>query len=265
MIPSMIPGMIPLRAPAVTQGLGLFETLLAVQGRPIQAGEHFDRLRSSARALGFALPSAESFHAAVDDAAAELRALGEAAVRCLYLATGDDLGDPGAWQLAATASPLPDVTLQRRAHGRVILLDRTLTRALPAHKSTSYAVCAIALRRARAAAADEALFLNADGMVLEGTSTNVFALSDRTLITAPLAAGILPGVVRAWVLAQAARLGLSCEERPASPAELLAGSFLTSSLTLLAPIRTLGGVACTPPGAAFAELRRRYREAFSLG
>jgi branched-subunit amino acid aminotransferase/4-amino-4-deoxychorismate lyase len=132
------------------------------------------------------------------------------------------------------------------------------------HKSTSYAVCAIGLHQAVARGADEGAFVTGDGLLLEGTSTNIFALASGRLITAPLAAGILPGVVRGSVLLHARQLGLTCEERPPSNAELMAGSFLTSSLTLLAPVRSLNGVTCAPPGSAFTELGRRYAEALDL-
>jgi branched-chain amino acid aminotransferase len=256
--------MIGLTSPAVTQGVGLFETLLAIRGRAIQPAEHFARLAASATSLGFPPPSTKVFFSAIESAAKEVRSFDEAAVRCLYIATGKELDDPSAWLLAATASPIPAVTQQRRALGRLVTLDRDLSRALPRHKSTSYAVCAVALRQAVARGADEGAFVTAAGLVLEGTSTNLLALAGDRLITAPVAAGILPGVVRAWVLDRARQLGLVCEERPPSAAELMAGSFMTSSLTLLTPIRALNGSPCTPPGPAFAELERRYAEVLAL-
>jgi branched-chain amino acid aminotransferase len=256
--------MIGLTSPAVTQGLGLFETLLAVRGRATQPAEHFARLAASATSLGFPSPSEETFLSAIGSAGREVDSFDEAALRCLYIATGKEIDDPSAWQLAATASPMPPITLRRRALGRLVTLDRDLSRALPAHKSTSYAVCAIGLRQAVAAGADEGAFVTADGLVLEGTSTNLFALEGERLITAPVTAGILPGVVRASVLLHARQLGLLCEERPPSAAELLAGSFMTSSLTLLAPIRSLNGAPCAAPGPRFAELGRRYADASAI-
>jgi branched-subunit amino acid aminotransferase/4-amino-4-deoxychorismate lyase len=94
--------------------------------------------------------------------------------------------------------------------------------------------------------------------ILEGTATNIFAVRDDVLITAPINAGILPGIVRAWVLATAPRIGLRVEERAPAADEIREGGFFTGSLTTLSPIRTLDGHDCPPPGKAYAELARCY-------
>ncbi|HEX6642003.1 MAG TPA: aminotransferase class IV, partial [Thermoanaerobaculia bacterium] len=103
--------------------------------------------------------------------------------------------------------------------------------------------------------ANEALFVDRDGRVLEGTATNAFALNGSTLITA--ARGILPGIVRASVLEHAGVLGLDVIERAPTVDELCDGGFLTSSLTLLAPLVEIDGRACRALGRAFAELSSR--------
>lgn len=243
-------------SPAVAHGMGLFETMLVVRAKVVQPGEHYARLLTSARALGFPEPDVQEFRDAVAQAIAQVASLDEAMVRCLYVA------DAKRWRIAATSAPIPPTTLRRRKGARVIPLPRDLTRALPHHKMTSYAPSMIGLHMAIDAGADEGLFLDARGRVLEGTNTNVFAIDDRTLITAPARAAILPGIVRAWVLEHATSHGLEVIERAPTIDELRNGAFLTSSLTLLAPIQSLDGVACRRPGAAFATLRRAYR-AFS--
>jgi branched-subunit amino acid aminotransferase/4-amino-4-deoxychorismate lyase len=229
--------------------MGLFETMLVVAGRVLQPGEHFARMADSSVRLGFPPPERTRFEEEAHRAAAEVADLPEAAVRCLWL-------EADRWLLHASAIPIPALTLQRRARGRAVTLD--LTRSLPRHKLTSYAACAIGLRRAAAAGADEGLFVTRDGEVLEGTATNVFAVRGSTLVTA--GEDILPGIVRGWVLQEAARLGLAVEVRPPSPAELREGGFLTGSLTTLAPLRTLDGVGCRMPGPLFDELLRRWRQ-----
>ena len=241
--------MIRLRAdsPAVAHGMGLFETMLVVRGVVVQRDEHFARLAASAEALGFPPPDARAFRAAV--ARAAKHADDEAALRCLYVQ------DVDRWRLIATVGPIPPVTLRRRNGARAITLDRSFSRALPEHKLTSYAASTIGLQRAINAGADEALFVDRDGRVLEGTATNVFALNGSTLITAPR--GILPGIVRASVLERARAVGLDVIERAPTVDELRDGGFLTSSLTLLAPLVELDGRACRPPNSAFAALSSR--------
>jgi branched-chain amino acid aminotransferase len=240
-----------LDAPALGHGLGLFETLRVVRGRAVQTEEHLRRMLASAQALSFPPPDEDAFRRAVAKAAKEVAALGEAALRCLFIATTDT-----SWRLVATAAPIPETTLRRRRLGRAITL--ATARSLPEHKLTSYAVCTLGLREAVAKGADEGLFIDAQGGVLEGTATNVFAVNGTTLITAPVRDGILPGIVRAWVMANAARAGLDVIERAPSIEELRGGGFFTSSLTTLAAIRRIDGVACGAPSRAFAGLRRMY-------
>jgi branched-subunit amino acid aminotransferase/4-amino-4-deoxychorismate lyase len=238
-------------APALAHGLGLFETMRVVRGRVVEAEEHLQRMLASARALAFPAPDADAFRRAVARAAKSVVRLDEGGVRCLYVDAGE-----GMWRLLATAHAIPETTLRRRKRGRAITLAHA--RALPAHKLTSYAASAIGLREALARNADEGLFIDRKGRVLEGTATNIFAIDGDTLLTAPVRDGILPGVVRAWVIANAARVGLTINERAPTIDELHAGSFFTSSLTTLAAIRAIDSRACRAPSRAFAALRRLY-------
>lgn len=236
-------------SPAVAHGMGLFETMLVIRGQVFDVDAHFRRMAASAQALGFPPPEERAFREAVTRAARKVLS-GEAALRCIYVQ------DTARWRLVATTSPIPATTLRRRKGARVITLDRELTRALPRHKLTSYAASMVGLRQAIAAGADEGLFVDARGRVLEGTTTNVFAIDGSTLITART--GILPGIVRAWVLEKAASVGLEIIYRAPTVEELRNGSFLTSSLTILAPITNLDGVRCHSPGPAFTKLRKMW-------
>jgi branched-subunit amino acid aminotransferase/4-amino-4-deoxychorismate lyase len=214
---------------------GLFETMLAIGGRAVQREEHFARLARSARELQLPTPDEEQFRAAV---ARAVHSEEEMAVRCIY----EDA------RFTATTGPIPIVTLHRREGAHVVTLDRGVVRDRPTHKLTSY----MTSRPEIPAGANEALFVDRRGHILEGTTTNVFAITGETLITAQDA--VLPGIVRAWVIEHATKI---IQRRP-TIAELRAGSFLTSSLTLLAPIVTLDGVACEPPARLFVALRERY-------
>jgi branched-subunit amino acid aminotransferase/4-amino-4-deoxychorismate lyase len=212
--------------------------MLVVDRHVLDADAHFDRLATSCTALGFPRPDRDSFRAVIAEAATG------AAVRCIYVDDGN------RWVLHASAIAIPPLTLNRRNGARAITLG-SLRRALPEHKMTSYAPCVIGLRRAADAGANEGLFLDANGNVLEGTATNLFAVRNGTLITAH--DDILPGIVRSWVLEQ----GLDIELRSPTIAEVRGGAFVTGSLTGLAPLRSLDGVECNGPGEVFAELSRR--------
>jgi 4-amino-4-deoxychorismate lyase len=242
-------------SPAVAHGLGLFETILIAKGRPIQLAAHYERIADSSARLGLPVPDADAFRHAVEGAVRD--AAGETSVRCIWVAA-EDSNDSRSWILHASLQPIRAATLARREHGRAITLPSHWSRSLPLHKTTSWAVCLLALRQAIASNADEAIFTAADGALLEGTSTNLFAIRGSTLVTAPVEAGVLPGVVRGWVIGHAAGLGAGIESRPPSRDEIIEGAFFTGSLTKLAPLRVLDGETCAPPGELFDELRRLY-------
>lgn len=81
-------------------------------------------------------------------------------------------------------------------------------------KSLSYQPNLLALQQAKAAGADEALCLNHQGEICEGSFSNIFWLQGHRLFTPEPACGLLQGVMRAQVMKLAAthRLEL-CEGR----------------------------------------------------
>ncbi|MFN3592894.1 MAG: aminotransferase class IV, partial [Thermaurantiacus sp.] len=70
-----------------------------------------------------------------------------------------------------------------------------------AHKTSAREPYESALAAARAGGAAEALLVRADGLVTEGAATSLFVDADGALLTPPLALGLLPGVLRAELLA----------------------------------------------------------------
>ena len=86
----------------------------------------------------------------------------------------------------------------------VAIAERKFHSAMPLlrHKTTRRALYEDELAHARQAyGADEVIFLNERGEICEGARTNVFLRRDGVLATPPLASGLLPGVLRASLLA----------------------------------------------------------------
>jgi branched-chain amino acid aminotransferase/4-amino-4-deoxychorismate lyase len=96
---------------------------------------------------------------------------------------------------------------------------------------------------ARAAGADEALMLNTQGHVAGGAAANIFWTLGERLVTPALEVGVLDGVMRARVLAAAARAGVETLEARVSAAGLEAAEamFLTNSLIGLREVSSLDG------------------------
>jgi branched-subunit amino acid aminotransferase/4-amino-4-deoxychorismate lyase len=91
----------------------------------------------------------------------------------------------------------------------------------------------MARAEADAAGADEALLLNTDGHIVEGSSSNLFWIQDGTICTPPLASGILPGVTRAVVFEVGQNLGLPMRETSITPEQLKTTNAVFISLSTM--------------------------------
>ena len=132
-------------------------------------------------------------------------------------------------------------------------------------KSTSYAVNMAAHEEAARRGAGDAIFVAADGSVLEGPTTNVWWRRGDTLFTPALDLGILAGVTRAYVLRLASAGGFQTAEGWYPLADLAAAdeAFTSSSIRELMPIVRLDGRAVGPgrPGEAVRTLHAALRRA----
>jgi para-aminobenzoate synthetase/4-amino-4-deoxychorismate lyase len=94
----------------------------------------------------------------------------------------------------------------------------------------------------RAAGAFEVLFVDAGGRLTEGSFTNLFVPRHGRLATPPLAAGLLPGVLRAELLASSEAF-----EAELTPADLAGGFLIGNSLRGLLRARLARPVLCPAP------------------
>jgi D-alanine transaminase len=121
----------------------------------------------------------------------------------------------------------------------------------------------LAKQAAREQGAYEAWFVDADGVVSEGASTNAWIVTaDGALRTHPVGQAILAGVTRASLLEQVKQAGLRFEERAFSLVEAKAAreAFITSATSILLPVVRLDG---TPIGDGRpGPLTLRLRAAF---
>lgn len=100
----------------------------------------------------------------------------------------------------------------------------------------------LAKREAILCGCDEALLLDADGYVSEGSGENVFIVRDGTLKTTPLTS-ILEGITRDSILAIARDEGIAVKEERFTRDELYIAdeAFFTGTAAEITPIRELDG------------------------
>jgi len=128
---------------------------------------------------------------------------------------------------------------------RVIISSwaRIDSRSLPIHaKATAnYANSALARIEAIKSGVDEAIMLNMNGMVVEGTAENIFIVKNEMLVTPPITSGALDGITRSSVLSIAENLRINFQISDISRDELYYADevFLTGTA---AEIKSIGEI-----------------------
>ncbi len=232
-------------------GDGLFETVLSLDGRLAGYGAHYSRMLRGCAVLGLPVPDDEAMADAGVAALAEAGLdKGRAAVRFTWTAgsggRGLDRPDPIRPRLIVAAFPAPPP--RGTATLATVSVRRNEASPLSRIKSLAYLDNVLARREARAAGADEALMLNGKGQVACASAANLFWFEGDRLFTPALDCGVLDGVMRGLVLAEAAALGLEPREVDAEPGVLarVTGLFLTNSLIGVRAVSALDGKPVLP-------------------
>jgi branched-chain amino acid aminotransferase len=268
-------------------GDGVFETLRARGGRPTELAEHLARLRRSA--LGLAIPLPDDVDTLLARAIDELLAAetltgpdADASVRVTVsrgaffgrgLLPPDEHPAPTIVVQTWPVVPPPASHLEVGLHLMTSSVRRDPENPLSALKTTSRADYVYARVEARAAGADDALFLTIDGFLSEATSANLFVIrwnndGDTELATPSLACAILPGTTRDWILRWAASAGLNPIETWLTTRDLAEAdeAFLSSSVAGILPVTRYVGEPIGGGRPGDWTLRARAdREAFIRG
>ena len=188
------------RIPALSEGLlyghGVFESIKVSRSHPAFLSDHHARLSASARSLD--LPYTLDL--------ATLRDRLQRLIVANHLIEGSakvvlfNNDTPSTSELICTLEKFyPAEAYVRGFHLRTIFSgDRT--GSLSDHKTLNYLVNIRAKRAAITAGFDEPLFITPAGIVIEGATTNIFAVRGGVALTPSLACGPLPGTARARVI-----------------------------------------------------------------
>ena len=230
-------------------GDGVFEGLRFYNGKTFMLEAHLQRLMDSAAGIGLQIPhSSEQIALAIEQLVKAYP--GDSGYLRLVVTRGEgSLGiDPRKCarpNLFIIADELAVMDVTDAAQG--VRLHVAQTRRTPAQcldpqvKSLNYLNNILARMEASRAGCDEALMLNMDGYVSEGSVDNVFIVVDGALKTPPLEDGMLAGITRAVVLDVAARAGIPCEQVSLRVNDLLAADecFLTGTGAELIAVRQI--------------------------
>ena len=253
---------------------GVYEVTRVLSGQFVERGRHRRRLERGLRALEIQLTTAELD--VLDDVADRLivdngLGTGEAMV---YLQITRGAAFPRTHQFPSTHTR-PTIYLsaaalsskeELRERGVSVITVPDIRWARCDLKTVNLLPNTLARQKAAVVGAYEALFVR-DGVLLEGSQTNLFAVIDGELRTAPVTNYILAGVTRDVVLEVARSAGIHVREFPVMLDEICRATefFLTSTTNDVMPIVQIDAqlVSDGRPGPVTQQLHQAFMERVS--
>jgi branched-chain amino acid aminotransferase len=236
-------------------GDAAFETVRVYGGTLFRWDAHLDRLADTCEILSLDHGLAREDLRTRVEAVLDANGLADASVRLSITRGPDDGGivpeeeiDP---TVVVTCRPLPrggrgsEPTWDGPATLQTVKTRRPPDRALPSKAKThNYLNGVLAGLELRVTGADEALILDMDGAVAEGTTSNCFFVDDRALHTPSLDGPVLPGVTRDVVLDLARSEGVPIRTGRYTPDDVRSADevFITSSTREIRPVGTVDGI-----------------------
>ncbi len=184
----------------VLRGFGVFDFLITYNKRPFYLKEHVARLENSAGEIGLQLQHNNSqICDIVHETIKRNPHHTESNIRIVYTGgiSPDGVTPQGNGVLIVMVTPKYELPQWWYSDGAAIATV-DIERFIPASKSTSYLNAVFAQQIAKKQGAIEAIYVDRENRVLEGTTTNIFGLKGSTLVTPP--DGILPGITRSVIL-----------------------------------------------------------------
>ena len=255
-------------------GDGLFETLRAYSGWVFALDRHLRRLRSGAAQIGLQFNGdVEHWRRVMTRLLRRNGLMGaDSSLRLTVTRGVDILGSllppdpPSSPTLFLVARPVEESIAERQQVGIGVV---TIQWGDPFNpfgiKSVNYLYHMLAMARAKEQGSHEALFVAADGSVVEGATSNVFSVGNGVMTTPPEDTGLLPGITREVVIGLARKEGLDVREATLPLGDLLAAdeTFLTGSVKEVMPMIAIDErrIGSGTPGPITKLLQQRYREA----
>jgi len=226
-------------------GDGIYETVHAYDYQVFHWPEHFRRLKQSARRLALRIPWSSGYLLSGITQVLKANKSPNASVRITISRGPGPLGldprlcpKPTLAMLLHPARPLErlwkngvsiGITQVRRNHP--LCLD-------PLIKANNSLNTILARMEATKMRVFEAVLLNLDGFLTEGTTSNIFFVRRGQIFTPALSCGLLEGVTRASVIRLARRAGIKVHEGRYTPVDLRKADeiFLTSTTLEVVPV-----------------------------
>ena len=192
--------MISARDLIVLRGFGVFDFLITYNKRPFHLKDHVCRLENSAAKIGLTLNHSNAeICEIVEETVRRNTHHDESNIRIVYTGgvSSDGVTPEGCGKLMVMVTPKPELPDWWYSKGaKIITLD--IERFIPGAKSTNYLTAVWAVGKAREQNAIEAIYVDRNQRILEGTTTNFYFFDNSKLVTTH--SDILPGITRSVLL-----------------------------------------------------------------
>jgi len=219
--------------PGFLFGWGVFETLRVYNKVAVFLNEHLKRLEKGAKNIDLDFPAVD-FSSQINSLLEENK-LAEAYCRITLFKKRKSTG------VIIYVSNFEYYNLDDYEKGFKAIIapfKRYSDDFLTGVKSTSYLHSRFAWKKAQDREVDEAVFLNENNFLSEGTRTNLFFIKNNKIFTPSIDCGILSGITREKVIEVIKKEGLELIEGEFSLDKLKSAdeAFLTSSLMEIMPL-----------------------------
>ena len=202
-------------------GSGIFETIKTVDNVAYALSRHMKRAQRSAAEIDMQIPNEAEI---VQKVAQLVHALPHpnGLLRISFSANSD-------WLIAHLPYEVSDKALKVRIHPVAITGD--------CHKRFPYDSRLIIMEEARVAGYDDAITMNPQANICEGSVTNLIVRIDNQWLTPPVSDGLLPGIMRELLIEndQVEVQTISIKEIPH-----ITSAFFLSSLRIAQPLASIG-------------------------
>lgn len=253
-------------------GDGVFEGIRCYSGNIFCLKEHIVRLYESAKSILLEIPlTPDEMEAAVVETV-KRNNLPDSYIRLVVSRGAGDLGlDPKSCKRASVVVIVEELSIfPQRFYDEGLEIVTVSTRrnvpdALnPKIKSLNYLNNILVRIEASRAGVSEALMLNQDGYVCEGSGDNVFIVKNGKVLTPPTYLGALEGVTRNMVLELCRELQIPCAEVPFTRHDVYVADevFLTGTAAEMIPVVNVDGrsIGSGKPGPMTAKLTQAFRK-----
>lgn len=249
-------------------GDGVFEGIRTYNGKVFKLEEHIKRLYHSANSIELNIPMSQEDMKKTILETIRRNGLKDAYVRVVVTRGVGDLGlDPKKCPKPSIIIIADRITLWKEKSLKAITAStrRNAVTALNSMiKSLNYLNNILAKLEANRANVSEAIMLNQQGLVCEGTGDNIFIVKNCVIATPPPSANILVGVTRGAVVELASKEGLKVEQRDITIHELYNAdeAFFTGTAAEVMPLVEVDGrrIGDGEPGPITRKLMERFNE-----